>query len=127
MTLRIPVEQESTFFFYSNTAISAQYIIIRLKRKREACISHLPIFSSTFANAYSNTDPSVRQWKNQCQPSKPHTTTEKGYFRSHRFRLYMNEVKGINNGRRSRRSSGGSGSPHEHEPPPRLSVSVSTP
>ena len=41
------------------------------KRKREACISHVPIFSSSFASAYSNTDASDQAMKkNQCQPSK---------------------------------------------------------
>jgi hypothetical protein len=43
-------------------AISASYII-RLKRKREACISHVPIFSSSFASAYSNTDASDQAMK----------------------------------------------------------------
>ena len=49
-------------FFYSNIATSASYIIrLRfdyLRRKRQDCISHLPFFPSSFASAYSNTDPS---------------------------------------------------------------------
>lgn len=69
VALRISVEQESTFFFYSNIATSASYII-RLRRKRS--VFHTFHFSHHLLLVPTQTlTHQIRQWKkNQCQPSK---------------------------------------------------------